>query len=326
VSVSGGWPSLVLEGCDHIVNFYDDEADLVSDVGGFLADDLHGDEVVVVLASQAHRHAIDTMLEQRLTDGRGGVESDRYVSLDAGEVLSRFMVDGAPDRDRFMTVVGDVIAGAAEGDRPVRAYGEMVALLWQEGNVSGAIELEALWNELGRHHQFALYCAYPLSDVSDSDDLTAARRVCEEHSRVVAPSSYASVGPSRVSSGAMVERSQLFVPVPLAARAVRRFVSQTLDAWALGELDSDAMIVVSELASNALLHASCPFRVSIRRFESTVRIEVEDLSPEPPRRCDVAADALGGRGVALVAALSTRWGTEKAPDGKVVWAELARSQ
>jgi anti-sigma regulatory factor (Ser/Thr protein kinase) len=124
----------------------------------------------------------------------------------------------------------------------------------------------------------------------------------------------------------MVECSQLFVPVPLAARAVRRFVSQTLDAWALGELDSDAMIVVSELASNALLHASCPFRVSIRRFESTVRIEVEDLSPEPPRRCDVAVDALGGRGVALVAALSTRWGTEKAPDGKVVWAELARSQ
>ena len=326
MAVYEGSPSLLLEDCDHIVNFYDDEADLVSDVGGFLADDLHGDEVVVVLATQAHRHAIDAVLERRLTDGRRGPESGRYVSLDAGEVLSSFMVDGAPDRGRFMTVVGGLIAGAAEGGRPVRAYGEMVALLWQEGNVSGAIELEALWNELARDHRFALYCAYPMSDVADNGDLTAARRVCEEHSRVVAPSSYASVGPSRVSTEATAERSQLFVPVPLAARAVRRFVGQTLGAWGLGELDSDAMIVVSELASNALLHATCPFRVSVRRCDSVVRIEVQDLSPALPRRCDVAVDALGGRGIALVAALSTRWGTEPAPDGKVVWAELARSQ
>jgi hypothetical protein len=323
VAVSAS-PSVLFEGCDHIVNFYDDESDLVSDVGGFLADDLHADEVVVVLATPAHRHAIDALLERRLTDGRGAPEPARYVSLDAREVLSSFMVGGAPDRGRFIAVVGGLIARAAEGGRPVRAYGEMVALLWQEGNVSGAIELEELWNELARDHEFALYCAYPMSAVVNNDDLTAARRVCEEHSRVIAPSSYASVGPARVPTGAMAERSQLFVPVPLAARAVRRFVGQTLDAWGLGELDTDATIVVSELASNALLHASCPFRVLIRRCESAVRIEVQDLSVAPPRRCDVAVDALGGRGVALVAALSTRWGTEPAPDGKVVWAELAR--
>ena len=326
VNVYGGSPSLLLEGCHHIVNFYDDEADLVTDVVRFLADDLQGDEVVVVLATPVHRDAIDATLERRLTDGRGGRESGRYVSRDAAEVLSRFMVDGAPDRGRFMAVVGGLIAAVAEGGRPVRAYGEMVALLWQDGNVSGAIELEALWNELARDQRFALYCAYPMAAVDNNDDLTATRRVCDEHSRVVAPSSYASGGAARVSTEAMAERSQLFVPVPLAARAVRRFVAQTLATWELGELEIDATIAVSELASNALLHASCPFRVSVRRCESGVRIEVHDLSPARPTRRAVAVDAIGGRGVALVAALSTRWGTEPVSDGKVVWAELARSR
>jgi len=311
------------ECCGHIVNFYDDEADLVRDVGGFLTDELDDDEVLVVLATQAHRDAIDAVLARRLTDGACGPA--RYVCLDAGEVLSSFMIDGAPDRGRFMAVVGGLIAEAVDRCRPVRAFGEMVALLWQQGNVTGAIELEALWNELARDYRFALYCAYPMSAVAGNDDLTAARRVCDEHSGVVAPSSYASGAATGLAMEAIAERSQLFLAVPLAARAVRRLVGQTLTAWDQDELVDDATAVVSELASNALLHASCPFRVSVRRSDAAVKIEVHDLSPALPTRRDVAPDALGGRGVALVAGLSTSWGTELVPDGKIVWAELARS-
>jgi hypothetical protein len=322
VIVPRGTGDLLFEPHDHVVNFYDDEAAFAADVTQFLAGGLINDEVVVVVATHAHRQIIDVTLARDAVDVAGARESGRYVCLDAAQTLSGFMVDASPDRDRFMTVVGGVIATASDSGRRVRAFGEMVALLWRDGNVSGALELEELWNELARRHRFSLYCAYPMSFIAN-DDLAVAGRVCDQHSGVVAPSSYASGEPTYVPMVGMVERSQCFVPVPLAARAVRRFTRETFSAWGMDELVSDAMIVVSELASNVLLHASSPFRVSARRVDAAVRIEVHDLSPALPERRDVAAGATNGRGVALVAALSRQWGTDLTPDGKVVWAEMA---
>ena len=318
--VPGGSRDLLDNPHDHIVNFYDDEADFIADVGRFLADGMIADEAVIVVATQAHREAIDASLALSAIDVHDARGRGRYICLDARETLSGFMVEGSPDRDRFMAVVGGLIAQASDRGRRVRAFGEMVALLWEDGNVSGALELEVLWNELAREHRFTLYCAYPMSSIAN-DDLAAAGRVCDQHSGVVPPASYASGVSNQIPDAEIAE--QLFVPVPLAARAVRRFTGQTLSAWGMAELVSDALIVVSELASNVLRHASSPFRVSVRRVDEAVRIEVHDLSPALPERRDVALGATNGRGVALVAALSDKWGTDLRPDGKAVWAVLA---
>jgi hypothetical protein len=98
-----------------------------------------------------------------------------YVPLDAAETSSKFMVDGWPSEPRFNTVIGDLIERvAARGQRClVRVFGEMVALLWNEGNARGAVRLEDLWNDLAKKIPFTLLCAYPLKTFPKT--LTLAR-------------------------------------------------------------------------------------------------------------------------------------------------------
>jgi hypothetical protein len=65
----------------------------------------------------------------------------RYIALDASEALGRFMVGGRPDAARFKIAIGQLVSGAVESAPNVRIYGEMVAVLWDEGNVAAAIAL-----------------------------------------------------------------------------------------------------------------------------------------------------------------------------------------
>ena len=95
-----------------------------------------------------------------------------------------------------------------------------------------------------------------------------------------------------------------------------------LDGLALAddELKERAALVLSELATNALLHAGAPFVLTVRYDEKSVRIEVEDASAQMPLMAP--GSTLSGRGLYIVAALSDAWGAERRGEGKVVWAEL----
>ena len=82
-------------------------------------------------------------------------------------------------------MIGGLIRQAGTGGRPVRAYGEMVALLWDDGLVNAAIQLEEMWNELGRRHSFSLFCGYPAGSVTRDGHLDAFAAVCRLHREVV---------------------------------------------------------------------------------------------------------------------------------------------
>lgn len=311
---------------DHVVEFYEDDHEFVAAVARDLATELLGDAAVVVVATARHKPAVEEAIRAAGIDLPRLRAEGRYLSADAAEMLARFMVDGRPEPDRFHAVVGGMVAEAGRTGRRVRVFGEMVAVLWDEGNVTAAIELESLWNELGTQHDFFLHCAYPLASMATAGSLSAARRVCQLHSRVVAPAGYAThdrYSVEEAGANGAVDSCRFFVPVPVAVRAVRRFVRQTLEAWGQHDLVVDAELVASELVSNALLHADSPFRVSIAAVPSAIKISVHDADPTEPERRDVPAEATSGRGVAIVAGLSHRWGTDHTPDGKVVWVELA---
>ena len=81
-------------------------------------------------------------------------------------------------------------------------------------------------------------------------------------------------------------------------------------------------LLVSELATNAVLHARTEFVVRVRPHGTTVRVEVEDRSADLPRRKAYGPAAVVGRGLVLVEAIADRWGIRQVPGGKVVWAEL----
>lgn len=311
---------------DHAVNFYDHDADVVAEVARYVADGLANGERVIVVATAAHRAELDDVLVQHGTDAVRARVTGGYLPLDAAETLATFMVDGSPDRDRFLTHIGDLIGAAAEGGHAVRVFGEMVALLWADGNVAGAIALESLWNEIAQLRQFSLLCAYSLPVLGDDPDLASVSRVCDLHSSVSAPRSYTSVAATADLIEPVAERSEVFVPVPEAVPAVRRFITQVLESWGEPALVPAATLVASELATNAIRHASSPFRASASWLDAVVRIAIEDVDPGNPELVHADPSEFSGRGVAIVADLSQRWGYDRLPTGKVVWSELARKR
>ncbi|WP_278265289.1 MEDS domain-containing protein [Nocardia sp. AG03] len=319
-------PAGVVPPHDHVVDIYDGVNELVRNVGDFLGQGLDTEGAAVIIAVPAHRDAIAARLNAHGFDVAALTASGRYRSLDAARTLAAFTTDGALDRDRFAEVIGDVIVAAGADQRPVFAFGEMVALLWADGDPGAAIALEAMWNDLARSHRFALYCAYPRDMLTGADDLAGLQQVCAHHSAIVAPDSYASadieLGPSTDSD------CRTYVSVPGAVSAARRFVTARLRSWRHAPtVIDDAALVVSELAANAVTHAHTAFRIRLSQNERSVTIEAEDLSPHLPVLRSDRGTALGGRGVMLIAALGSRWGTELDPAGhtKSVWCEIPSS-
>ncbi|MGW4647878.1 SpoIIE family protein phosphatase [Kitasatospora sp. NPDC004289] len=107
---------------------------------------------------------------------------------------------------------------------------------------------------------------------------------------------------------------------PAPSRA-RKFTRDTLRAWGLAQLTDFAELMVSELVTNALLHAEAPRRLRLFR-DRTLTVEVADSGGQAPRLRTAAEQDEGGRGMHLVSELAHRWGTRQTKDGKVVWAEL----
>jgi signal transduction histidine kinase len=119
------------------------------------------------------------------------VRDGRLVMLDARQTLSSFMVEGMPDWELFQARAREALArcrqggGSAAGPPHVRAYGEMVDVLWRDGNRAAALRLEELWNRLGRIESFDLLCAYSMENFRQASDGLDMEGVCRTHSHVV---------------------------------------------------------------------------------------------------------------------------------------------
>jgi anti-sigma regulatory factor (Ser/Thr protein kinase) len=111
---------------------------------------------------------------------------------------------------------------------------------------------------------------------------------------------------------------------PSSVQAARRFIQGRAAAWSLPEPAVDQLVLIgSELVTNAVLHARTELTLALELRDGRVRISVTDRSQAPATLRHYRPDALTGRGLGVVAALSDRWGVSAAADGKVVWAELA---
>jgi MEDS: MEthanogen/methylotroph, DcmR Sensory domain/Histidine kinase-like ATPase domain len=300
---------------EHGVRFYEDDAELAAIVGGHIADALDEDAAVVVIATDAHVRAFERELTASGVDVEEARDSGSLILFDAPETLSKLMVDGRIDRSAFQRVIGTVVREAAAAGQPVRAYGEMVDLLWRAGDVGGAIQLETLWNELIEELRFSLLCAYHSEALADPEHEHAVLEVCRLHSSV----SRAAASP--VPATRKVSRK--FEPRSDAPRAARHFVEEALRAWGYADRQlEDARLLLSELVTNAVIHARSPFSVSVRSENLRLRLAVHDHSPTEPRLRLAAPEAGSGRGLQLVAMLSKDWGVVGTPIGKTVWAEL----
>jgi anti-sigma regulatory factor (Ser/Thr protein kinase) len=245
------------------------------------------------------------------------------MMFDAVSTMKQFMVEGQIDRNAFRSVLGDILDEAFDVGRRVHVYGEMVALLWDEGHVLAAIEMESLWNKLLESQPFSLLCAYPSASVTGSEHAESLRHICHLHSSVVhsCPRLHA------LHSPLSEMRTADFAAEAGAPGAARRFVRDALREWGHVEKDlvDDATLVVSELATNAVVHADSAFSVgvSVSPAQQLVRLSVRDANPNMSTIADSTTAPRHGLGLILVANLASCWGVEFTSSAKVVWAEFA---
>ena len=171
--------------CEHYVQIYGDEAVLLDTLEGFVAGGLRGGDAVVLIATAEHLKSLERRLLAQDIDVEACRRRDQYIALGVDETLSRFMAGGWPDDERFKGVVKELLerARGKEGRR-VRAFGEMVALLWARGNVGATVRLEHLWHGLCRTESFSLFCAYPRVGFTQ-DAAASISELCAAHSKVI---------------------------------------------------------------------------------------------------------------------------------------------
>jgi hypothetical protein len=109
------------------------------------------------------------------------------VLVDADAALREFMINGMPNGTRFRHTIGPLLEKACQGrpSRAVRAYGEMVDILWKQGHTVAATRLEMLWNDLAKTHEFSLLCGYCMGSFYKDAEV---RDICDQHTHVVAGS------------------------------------------------------------------------------------------------------------------------------------------
>jgi PAS domain S-box-containing protein len=193
---------------DHRVQFYKDDTFLLNEWSRLIGAAVVAGTPVLVVATKAHRERLAHKLMERGLDLLPAIQHGRYLSLDATETLSQFMVDGWPDVAQFFRVVGAALErlSLASKDTSTRTvvFGEMVALLSAEGKTEAAIRLEQLWNELARTHAFQLHCAYPISCFPKQRDGQAIQRICAEHSHVIPSEDYTALSTDQKRFGSVI--------------------------------------------------------------------------------------------------------------------------
>jgi anti-sigma regulatory factor (Ser/Thr protein kinase) len=114
-----------------------------------------------------------------------------------------------------------------------------------------------------------------------------------------------------------------FAAEPSQVRTARAFVADALSHWSDERLVGDALLLTSELATNAVVHAQTPFVVTVQAEVEQIRVEVADENPAMPRLMRVDTSSMSGRGMHLVDELAESWGCDQKGAGKSVWFELS---
>ena len=170
--------------CDHMVQVYENEKIFLDTLEGFTGTGFLANDSVVIIATSKHLDALNTRLISQGFDLNALIGSDQYIPIDAEDLLSVFLVDGWIDEKIFNSFITDIVSRAKQHNGKVRAFGEMVAVLWEKGHCGATVQLENLWNQLHGKSPFTLFCAYPKTGFtqshSDSIDM-----ICKQHAKVI---------------------------------------------------------------------------------------------------------------------------------------------
>ncbi|HET9744868.1 MAG TPA: MEDS domain-containing protein [Chitinophagaceae bacterium] len=170
--------------CEHLVQIYENEKIFLDTLEGFTGSGFLADETVVVIATSAHLEALNERLYSQGFDLNKLISTSQYIPIDAHNLISTLLIGDRIDEKIFNTFVSGLIDHAGQRNGKIRAFGEMVAILWERGLYAATVQLETLWNHLHSTSEFILFCAYPKSGFGKSDD-ESIDTICKHHTKVI---------------------------------------------------------------------------------------------------------------------------------------------
>ena len=170
----------------HDVVFCSSDAVLIGAFSRFIAGALHEGSAVVGVVTAAHERSLQSSLEASGVDVALAIRHERYLPVNVSELLAKATVNGCPEPLRYLDAAGDLLTDvtrrATDHHARVAVCGEGVSILWSQGHIEAAIQLEHLWDKIAMTRQMNMLCTYPLAARDES--VPAVRRLCAEHTTV----------------------------------------------------------------------------------------------------------------------------------------------
>src|SRR5438132_10742031 len=181
---------------DHIVQLYQDEDFLNRAVCRFVGAGLMNGEGIILVSTLPHWNAFCARLEADGVSVEAVRKRGQLTVVDADECLTRFMRDAMPDPPVFNGVFGDVVVQArAEGNyQKMRVWGEMVNVLWERGDTAASMNLEDLFDQLGRKRDIAIFCSFLMDNFNGDVHERMLPRLGTNHSHLIPVEDYARLG------------------------------------------------------------------------------------------------------------------------------------
>ena len=192
MDMTANWPELLKQpgSCDHIVELYQDLGFLTESVADYIGTGLRRGEAAIIIATPEHRARFLHALQRRGLHCMQLASQGQLKLLDAQDTLARFMTNGMPQWKAFHEVAGGAIAALRLQYPAVRAYGEMVDVLWQKGEREAALRLEEYWNELSKLQTFSLLCAYAMDNLDGNAYGGPLECICKAHTHLIPARDY----------------------------------------------------------------------------------------------------------------------------------------
>jgi hypothetical protein len=168
-----------LNSSEHILHLYEQKNNLELLLHNYVSDGLVAGDCVIVIAEDHTLHGLDSSLRKNGFDLFELKLKDQLITGKAPDILTMFMINDWPDRVLFEYLIRTLSGRAKRFNRRIRIFGEMVTVLWRDGNKAAALCLEQLWSEYCASEKFRLMCSYPKTELNNKSE--EYRTVCSHH-------------------------------------------------------------------------------------------------------------------------------------------------
>jgi hypothetical protein len=169
----------------HIVQIYEEDQPFLDLLTDFVSNGINVNDCVIVIATESHLKSLDNRLRANGFNVFDLTLRDQFIPLNVDMTLSRFMINGWPDELLFRHLITRLIDRAHMHKRKVRAFAELVAILWSHGLHEATVRLEDLWNKFCETEGFCLFCAYPKTSFNQVPH-DSMMNICGAHQKVIA--------------------------------------------------------------------------------------------------------------------------------------------